>query len=271
MKLNFSKMFRKKPAGISIRSPKNSSEDVAAYYEDYTDQYLEATGDFIQAYRTFDTDSLMEYLVESMGLKDGMDVLDAGSGVCAPAIWIAERFPNTNLTCITNSERQFEIATGKIRAAGLESRIILLKGDYHELTLLCAEKAYDLAIFLESLGHNQDLEAVLKGLNHVVKSGGQIYIKDFFRRLSNDPVKQEKIDEAIEVIDRNYSYNVMNLPELIESTLKNDFTLSYARVPETVSDIAVTIAFEDATGRLTYPAFTEIRAVDWYEILAIRD
>lgn len=250
---------------------KYTSDDVARYYEEYTDVYLKTTGDFIQSYRTVDTDSLMEYLVDSMGLQDGMRVLDAGCGVCAPAIWIVRKFSKTKLTCITNSKKQYEIAKNKIHESGLEKSITLVKGDYHRLQTLCSEKSFDMAIFLESLGHNQNLENIIRGVNHVVKSGGSLYIKDFFRRYSNEVSKQKLIDEVIEIINDNYFYNVMNLSDLIDSILKNNFTLNYVRVPNTVSDVGVTVAFEDATGRLTYPSFLNIRAVDWYEILAICD
>ena len=204
--MNFSveRLFSKFSNPGSDSSGVADQDEVAAYYDDFTNFYLEATGDFLQAYRSFDTDSLMEYLVESMGLKDGMNLLDAGSGVCAPATWIAKRFPEITVTCITNSEKQYRIANDKLREAKLENRITLIKGDYHRLSEMCDSDVFDAAMFLESLGHNQDLEAVFKGLDQVVKAGGHIYIKDFFRRLSNDPVLQEDIDKAIAVINRNY-------------------------------------------------------------------
>jgi ubiquinone/menaquinone biosynthesis C-methylase UbiE len=247
---------------------KHTTEEVAKYYDDYTDTYLQTTGDFIQSYRSDDTDTLMEYLVNSMGLHDGMSLLDAGCGVCAPAIWIAHRFPNTEITCITNSEKQYTIAIDKIRSAGITKRITLIWGDYHHLQKLCPENKFDLAIFLESLGHSNDLRLAIGGINLLLKPGGSLYIKDFFKRYSNLRELQKNIDEVVEIIDRNYSYNVMDLPELIESILSNDFSLNYIRPPNIISDLGITVAFEDTTGRLTYPSFSKIKAIDWYEILA---
>ena len=271
MKFSFSKLFSNQSPNDSKFRSQYSSVEVAQYYEDYTDIYIKATGDFIQAYRTNDTDSLMEYLTRSMDLRDGMRVLDAGCGICAPAIWIAQRFPNVTLTCVTNSETQFQIANKKIRESGFEQRIDLVKGDYQRLPEICGQAEFDRTVFLESLGHHQDLDQVISGAKYVLKPGGKVYVKDFFRRHSKDFAEENSIDEVINVINRNYFYNVMNLPYLIEELLINGYTLNFAKTLEIDSDLGITIAFEDAAGRLTYPAFSNIRAVDWYEVLAIRD
>jgi len=254
-----------------LTETKYTTDEVAKYYENYTDSYLQATGDFIQAYRTDDTDSLMEYLVNSMGLHEGMNLLDAGCGVGAPAIWIAKHVPNTTITCVTNSKKQSEIAAGRVKSAGLEDRVKIIQGDYHQLESILPASKFDVIYFFESLGHNHDLDAVFKGANSVLKTGGTLYVKDFFRRFSNEVVKQQKIDEVIEIINRNYLYNVMNLPDLIKSITSNNLSLNYIRSLNTPSDIGITAAFENKTGRLTYPSFSKIRAVDWYEISVTRD
>jgi cyclopropane fatty-acyl-phospholipid synthase-like methyltransferase len=152
MKLPFLQLFTQTS---ELTETKYTTEEVAKYYEEFTDVYLEATGDFIQAYRSADTESLMEYLVNSMGLQNGMSLLDAGCGVCAPAIWIARRFPDTTLTCITNSAKQYAIGTSKIKSAGMEARITLVHCDYHRLQTAFRDNTFDLVVFLESLGHNQ--------------------------------------------------------------------------------------------------------------------
>lgn len=273
MRINFSRLLK----GISgsdkypTDGRKYTTDEVAGFYEEYTDTYLQTTGDFIQAYRTADTDDLMKYLVGSMGLRDGMCLLDAGCGVGAPAIWIARQFPNVLITSVTNSEKQYSIATQTIESAGLENRITVVKGDYHRLPAYCRENAFDLAIFLESLGHNHDLDAVFRGVSHVLKPGGGLYVKDFFKRHSRDLATRQSIDEVVEVINRNYLYNVMDLPEFIETLLVNNFSLNYVQSPKTPSDLGIAVAFENKSGRLTYPSFSKIRALAWFEISATRD
>jgi hypothetical protein len=115
------------------------------------------------------------------------------------------------------------------------------------------------------------LDGVLKGANAVLKPGGLPYVKDFFRRYSQNPGRQKRIDEVIQVINQNYLYNVMNLPGFIECLSTNNFSLNYLRSPDISPDLGITVAFENKAGRLTYPSFGKVRAVDWYEISAACD
>jgi ubiquinone/menaquinone biosynthesis C-methylase UbiE len=259
------------PAAAAGPKPLPAGETVADYYEAFTDVYLRATGDFIQAFRTSDTEGLMTYLAASSGLRDGMRILDAGCGVGAPAIWIARRFPSSKISCLTNSRRQFELASERVAASGLGDRITVLTGDYHELDALYPAASFDRVLFLESLGHHQGLTRVIDGAAAVLASGGAIFIKDFFRRTSRVHAVKAEIDAAIATINRNYVYNVMDLSELIDTLRQSNFTLAYARQPDLVPDLGLTIAFEHEAERLTYPSFASVHAVDWMELHAVRN
>lgn len=246
------------------------SRDVAAYYETFTDTYLSATGEFIQAFRSADTDALMQYLVASMGLADGMNLLDAGCGVGAPAFWIAEHFPNVTVTAVTNSERQYRIASEKLKGSRFEERIRFVLGDYHELSSLCPTAVFDRVMFIESLGHSDNPALALGGAASALRPGGQLYIKDFFRRATGNPDEQGTIDNAVRLINDCYCYNVLSLPSLIEAIALSGLSLDFARRPQIDADFKVTQKFEDESGRLTYPVLATVWAVDWYELLAVR-
>lgn len=246
-------------------------ETVAEYYDASTDVYLRATGDFIQAFRSTDTDALMAYLANSIGLVDGMRVLDAGCGIGAPALWLARNFRTTRIDGVTNSPRQHEIAQQRIASAEMAGRVTVSLGDFHDLGANLPKASYDRVIFLESLGHHRDLQRVVDSAATMLRPGGALYIKDFFRRMSADPAVQSGIDTAISTINRNYVYNVMDLSELITRLRSSGFTLGYARQPDLVPDLQLTVAFEHEMGRLTYPSFANVHAVDWFELLAVRD
>lgn len=251
--------------------PAYGAEDVAEYYQDFTDSYLKSTGEFIQAFRSWDTDELMRYMVASMALEDGMRLLDAGCGVGGPAFWIAEHFPKVTITCVTNSARQHEVATEKLKSRDFRDRVTFVHGDYHELPRLCGSARFDLVMFLESLGHAHDPGRVLGGAAAQLVPSGKVYIKDFFRRASTDPAQREAIGKVIDVINRAYRYNVKDVATLVAALGDSGFNLEFARRPEIAADIAITQTFEDACGRLTYPAMAEVWAVDWYEVLATRN
>src|SRR5689334_6724984 len=63
------------------------SKRVGEFYDQQHDAFLKVYGDTIQAFRTTDITKLLEYQARSMGLKNGMKILDAGCGICGPAIY----------------------------------------------------------------------------------------------------------------------------------------------------------------------------------------
>src|SRR6187402_2801044 len=61
------------------------TSDVAAFYNQNTDKFLEVYGEVIQAFRTKDVSIYLDYTIENAELKDGQKILDAGCGVGGPA------------------------------------------------------------------------------------------------------------------------------------------------------------------------------------------
>lgn len=247
------------------------ANEVADYYDEATSAYLKATGPFLQAFRGQDTDDLMEYYVRRCGIVDGMTILDAGCGVAAPAIWLARRFPSLKVTGMTVSPVQAEMAQSNAREAGVDDRVHIELGDYHELSSQLSHDQFDLAIFLESLGHSSDIRRVLYGVGDVLKPKGRVYVKDFFQRRSLNPELQAKIDKVIDTINANYRYHVMQLPDLVAACMETGFGVSAVSPPEIEPDLKLTVDFEHEVGQLTYPAYARFPAVDWYEVIATRE
>lgn len=247
------------------------SDAVADYYDEFTASYVEATGPFLQAFRGRDTDALMEYYVKRVGIADGMEVLDAGCGTGAPAVWLASRFRGLRIESLTNSTVQADLARQAAQDAGVADRLTVTLGDYHRLSRTYAHGRFDRAVFLETLGHSADVRTVLYGLRDVLKPRGEAYIKDFFQRRSLNPDLQAKIDHAVGTINSNYCYHVMQLPDLIATCMETGFTIASVTPPDLEPDLTLTIDYEHKVGRLTYPLYARLHAVDWYEVVARKE
>lgn len=213
------------------------TDAVAEYYDKFTPTYLSATGPFLQAFRGSDTDALMDYYVRRAGIVDGMNVLDAGCGVGAPAIWLAQRFPRLRVACLTNSAVQAAQARANAEAAGVSDRVTVTLGDYHLLAATYPHASFDRALFLETLGHSHDVAQVLYGLRDVLKQGGEAYIKDFFQRRSRNPKLQARIDDAVATINANYCYHVMQLPDLVATCMETGFVIASVTPPAIEPDL----------------------------------
>jgi Mycolic acid cyclopropane synthetase len=94
-------------AGVSVTS--HIVEEVEQYYDEWTARYIGGVGEVFQGARPQSTDELLGYLLEAAALEDGMTVLDAGSGVCGPALWFAAH-RDIRIEALTISSVQVEQA-----------------------------------------------------------------------------------------------------------------------------------------------------------------
>lgn len=158
-------------------SKKNDSpikKDVAQFYNTQTHNFLKVYGNVIQAFRTKDVSTLLDYQIQAMGLKEGMNVLDAGCGVCGPAIYFSAKVGCT-IEAISISSVQVNLAKEAI--ANNKSKVNVREGDYNTLENYYNENSFDTIYFLESFGHAHCHELALDSAWKVLKPGGSIYIK----------------------------------------------------------------------------------------------
>lgn len=51
-------------------------------------------------------EDILQLYCERARLSDGMKVMDLGCGWGATGLWVCEKYPNCNVTCISNSSTQ---------------------------------------------------------------------------------------------------------------------------------------------------------------------
>ena len=56
----------------------NNAAQVATFYNETTNKFLEVYGEIIQAFRTNDISVYLDYTIQNAELKDGQKILDAG-------------------------------------------------------------------------------------------------------------------------------------------------------------------------------------------------
>jgi len=210
--------------------------DVAHYYEEWTSRYLDVYGEIIQAYRPDSDEELINYLIQNSGLDRAEHALDAGCGVGGPAIAFAKRLPNLRIHGVTNSQVQVEEARKRVSAAGLNDRISITLGDYHELDTLLPQESYDFAYFTESFGHSLDRQRLLSGLWRVLKPGARVYIKDIFRREPTTERESVIMQFWIDMINRDYCYNVPELCPTLTTLRRIGYWLHYVKGTSFLND-----------------------------------
>ena len=198
-------------------------------------RYLKVYGDYIEASRTPDPEEMMSYFVKNSGISDGMEVLDAGCGVCGPARYFSSHF-GLHIAAITASKLQAEIAVEKNIDAGLQDKISVSYGDFHFLSSVYAQSNFDMVYFFESFCHSYDIHKVILEVKKVLKKGGILYLKDWFL---TDRLRNENYDlytVVREKINQFYSFNfkdgINELNSVVDYLNNNGFEVQLARTPQ---------------------------------------
>lgn len=200
---------------------KNDCIDVGTYYDLNTYMYLDVVETVIQSHRTTNESVMLNYYLHSMGAKNGIKMLDAGCGVCGPAIYFATQF-DLKIDCVTNSHVQLQISRENIEKNGLLDKVKVFKGDYHFLDRDFCNNTYDVVYFLESYGHAFDNKKVLKAAAKILKNDGILYIKDYFIR---DVANMRIINRISRNMNRVYRYNLPDLYHTIHILRNLDFEI----------------------------------------------
>jgi ubiquinone/menaquinone biosynthesis C-methylase UbiE len=121
---------------------------------------------------------LTRRVMGTLGLQPGDHVLDAGCGLGAPALLVAEE-TGARVTGITISQYELGRAQAKVAATALGHRVKFLHGDYTSLPF--ADDSFDAVIAVESLLCAPDKKLALSELRRVLREGGRITVADFTR------------------------------------------------------------------------------------------
>ncbi|MCO5247746.1 MAG: class I SAM-dependent methyltransferase [Chitinophagales bacterium] len=208
--MNFLKKLFRKKEDSALLTPK----DVEKYYDEWTDRYMDGFGDTFQSYRTESLPALLDYIIQSSGMRDDQTIIDAGCGVCGPAIYFATKL-NVKIKALTISDYQCTIAEKKIRGNSLlKGQVEVRHGDFHQMEKYYPETSVDLIYFLESLVHSSDIPQALNSCKRVLRKGGRVYIKDLYYNKVEDKKLQKEIEETIRNLNKGFSLRVEKIDVL---------------------------------------------------------
>jgi sterol 24-C-methyltransferase len=120
--------------------------------------------------------AMEDHLFDTLGLKKGAEVLDAGCGYAHVAIHLARR--GLRVHGIDVVDRHIEKGRRNAKAAGLEATVSVQKMDYHHLDVF-ADKTFDGAYTMETFVHATDPEQALSEFYRVLKPGGTLALYEY--------------------------------------------------------------------------------------------
>lgn len=137
------------------------------------------------------------YLAHSIGIKEGMKVLDVGCGVGGPAREIA-KFTGCHVTGLNNNDYQIDRAAYYAAKEGLADQLDFVKGDFMQMSF--PDASFDAVYAIEATVHAPTLEGIYGEIFRVLKPGGVFGVYEWLMtdKYDNDNIHHRDIRLGIE-------------------------------------------------------------------------
>jgi cyclopropane-fatty-acyl-phospholipid synthase len=119
-------------------------------------------------------EAMLELTCKRAGLEDGMDILELGCGWGSLSLWMAEHYPNANITAVSNSQTQKKF----IDARGFPNLEVITAdmNDFH------IARRFDRVVSVEMFEHMRNWPELLYRINSWLKLNGKLFIHIFVHR-----------------------------------------------------------------------------------------
>ena len=122
--------------------------------------------------------SALDLSVQRAGIEDGMQVLDLGCGWGSMSLWIAEHFPNTSVTSVSNSTSQREFILRQAQHRSIEN-IDVIACDMNDFE---TDKRFDRVVSIEMFEHMRNYRELFRRIDSWLSPGGRFFMHIFCHR-----------------------------------------------------------------------------------------
>ncbi len=125
--------------------------------------------------------------VEHAELADGQRVLELGCGWGSLTLWMAERFPHSHITAVSNSASQRKHIEAEARRRGLSNLRVLTR----DVNLLELNERFDRIVSVEMFEHMRNYRSLLKRIGGWLTPDGKLFVHIFCHRYLAYPFETE--------------------------------------------------------------------------------
>ncbi len=120
-------------------------------------------------------EAMLRLTCERAQLADGQDILELGCGWGSLTLWMAEQFPNSRITGVSNSASQRVFIEARAAHRGLGNVRIVTS----DMNLFTVEGRYERVVSVEMFEHMRNWEALLERIANWLKPDGRLFIHIF--------------------------------------------------------------------------------------------
>ncbi|KAJ3287491.1 hypothetical protein HDU79_005671 [Rhizoclosmatium sp. JEL0117] len=122
--------------------------------------------------------AMLDLYVQRADIKDGMSILELGCGWGSLCLYLAERFPNSPVTALSNSHGQRKFINSVAAERGLKN-LTIFTGDMNEFEF-SEKKEWDRIISIEMFEHMKNYQVLFKKVSKwLVPETGRLFVHVF--------------------------------------------------------------------------------------------
>lgn len=123
---------------------------------------------------------MLELTVARAGIQDGDRILELGCGWGSLTIWMAQHFPKSHITAISNSNSQrlhIEVILTSLKLTNVTVQTVNMVDYQGE-----GDSIFDRVVSVEMFEHMKNYQMLLKRINSWLKPGGTLFVHIFTHR-----------------------------------------------------------------------------------------
>jgi len=122
-------------------------------------------------------DAMLALTAERAKLKDGDRILELGCGWGSLSLWMAQHFPNSKVTVVSNSRTQKRFIDAKARERGL-ANLEVITCDANQLAFPEGTR-FDRVVSVEMFEHMRNYETLMRRIAGWLEPGGTLFVHIF--------------------------------------------------------------------------------------------
>ena len=136
-------------------------------------------------------EAMLALYEERAELTDGQHILELGCGWGSLTLWMAERYPRSRITAVSNSSQQREHIEAQCRERGL-GNVRVITQDVNWLELDPAQ--FDRCVSIEMFEHMRNYEVLMQRIANWLRPGGKLFVHIFAHKTAMYPFETEGDD-----------------------------------------------------------------------------
>lgn len=153
----------------------------------------------------------LEETVTHAGLSDGQNILELGCGWGSLSIFMAQKYPNSNITAVSNSSSQRAFIEGQAALLGLRN----LKVITADMNDFATSGRFDRIVSVEMFEHMSNWRPLLTRLREWLTKDGRVFIHIFTHR--NQPYRFDHTEKADWIAQHFFTGGIMPSRQLMHA------------------------------------------------------